>query len=578
MAGRIPDRFIDELIARADIVDVVGERLQMKKTGSNYQALCPFHNEKTPSFTVSPSKQFYHCFGCGAHGTAIRFLMEYDRMEFREAVEQLARQVGLEVPEAARGERQAGHPDLYGLLEQAAAQYRRWLREHPDHERAVSYLKQRGLTGEVARQFEIGFAPPGWDSLGKALGAARRAALITAGLLVEKEGGRSYDRFRDRIMFPIRDRRGRVIGFGGRVLGDGEPKYLNSPETPVFQKGQELYGLYELLQADRHPADILVVEGYMDVVALAQHGMARAVATLGTATSTRQVERLFRVTRDLVFCSDGAEAGRPAAWRALESALPAMREGRQVRFLFLPEGEDPDSLVRARGRSGFEVLLRAARPLSEQLFDRLTAGVDLDSMDGRARLVEAALPAMRRLPPDVYRHMLLEKLAALARLELDYLEAVVDGRRERPQAQAEPHAAAGRQVRRTPVRLAVALLLQRPGLAAAVEDLQGLEALDVPGIGPLAALLEVARREPHITTSALLERFRGSEHEGPLWKLAVWEHMVPEAGLDKEFRDALSHVVALGHEQRFERLNERLQRGELTPEEWAEWGRLKKQR
>lgn len=577
MAGRIPDRFIDELMARVDIVDVIGERLQMKKSGSNYHALCPFHGEKTPSFTVSQTKQFYHCFGCGAHGTAIRFLMEYDRMEFRDAVAHLARLAGLEVPEAARDERIESHDGLLQVLERAAGLYQQWLRRHPERQRAVDYLQRRGLSGEAAQRFGIGFAPPGWDNLLNGIGPARRADLAAAGLVVEKDAQRVYDRFRDRIMFPIRDRRGRVIGFGGRVLGDGEPKYLNSPETQVFQKGQELYGLHEVLQSDRHPADILVVEGYMDVVALAQHGLPRAVATLGTATSTRQVERLFRATRDLAFCFDGDEAGRRAAWKALESALPAMREGRQVRFLFLPEGEDPDSLVRARGRDGFERLLSEAKPLSVFLFERLTAGVDLNSMDGRARLVDAALPPMRRLPPDVYRRMLVEKLAALARLEPDYVEAVVDGREERrpaPPRKAAP-AVDGRQVRRTPVRLGVALLLQRPALAAQAGDLRPLAELDLPGMELLLELLEVAQAEPHVTPGALLERFGGSEHEAALWKLATWDHMVPEEGLEAEFRDVMARLRALLAERRLRYLNERLQSGELTREQWAEWSRLK---
>jgi DNA primase len=576
MTGRIPDRFIDELMARVDIVDVIGERLQMKRSGSNLHALCPFHGEKTPSFTVSPSKQFYHCFGCGAHGTAIRFLMEYDRMEFREAVAYLARQVGMEVPETARDDLGPDHEAVYAVLDRAAALYRQWLRRHPERQRAVDYLQQRGLNGEAAQRFDIGFAPPGWDNLLTAVGAERRSDLASAGLIVEKDSQRAYDRFRDRIMFPIRDRRGRVIGFGGRVLGEGEPKYLNSPETPVFHKGRELYGLHEVLQVDRHPADVLVVEGYMDVVALAQHGLPRAVATLGTATSTPQVERLFRVTRDLVFCFDGDEAGRRAAWKALESALPAMRDGRQVRFLFLPEGEDPDSLVRSHGRAGFERLLGQAKPLSEFLFERLTAGVDLSSVDGRARLVDAALPSMRRLPPDVYRRMLMEQLASLARLEPDYVESVVDGREEhRPPPARTGAVVEGRQVRRTPVRLGVALLLQRPALAAEAGDFRSLSELDLPGMGLLLALLELAQAEPHVTPGALLERFRGSEHEAALWRLATWDHMVPDDGLAAEFRDVMARLHDLMAEQRLRYLNERLQSGELTREQWDEWKRLK---
>ncbi|PWG64927.1 DNA primase [Spiribacter halobius] len=576
MAGRIPDHFIDELLARIDIVDVVGERVQLKRSGSNHLGLCPFHSEKTPSFTVSAPKQFYHCFGCGAHGTAIRFLMEYDRLDFREAVAQLAGLAGMEMPEGARDDQGSEHGDLYRLLGRASELYQRWLREHPERQRAIDYLRGRGLSGEIAARFGIGFAPPGWDNLMGRLG--ERALLARAGMVIERDDGRAYDRFRDRIMFPIRDRRGRTIGFGGRVLGDGEPKYLNSPETPIFHKGQELYGLYEVLQADRHPADILVVEGYMDVVALAQHGLPRAVATLGTATSTRQVERLFRVTKDLVFCFDGDEAGRRAAWRALENALPAMRDGRQVRFLFLPEGEDPDSLVRGHGREGFEALLADASPLSDYLMERLGSMVDLRSMDGRARLVDEALPLLRRLPPDVYRHMLLERLAGLARLETGYLEAVVDGR-ERLERRVRSEPVDARAVRRTPVRMAVALLLQRPALAEAVpaEEIAAMRGRDdVPGLGLLMQLLEFSRDEPQITSGALLERFRDTEHEAALWKLATWDHLVPESGLEAEFRDAMARVRTLLDQQRLQYLNERLQRGELTREEWQEWAQLKR--
>ncbi|WP_440996053.1 DNA primase [Arhodomonas sp. SL1] len=574
MAGRIPDQFIDELLARVDIVDVIGERIQLKRAGANHQALCPFHTEKTPSFTVSPTKQFYHCFGCGAHGTAIRFLMEYDRMDFREAVAALAQMAGLEIPEQARDAPTESHEPLYRVLARATELYRGWLRRHPERERAVEYLRRRGVSGEVAARYGLGFAPPGWDNLLRELGD--RDALVRAGMVVEKEGGRAYDRFRDRIMFPIRDRRGRVIGFGGRVLGEGEPKYLNSPETPVFHKGQGLYGLYELLEVDRRPADIIVVEGYMDVVALAQFGVSRAVATLGTATGTRQVERLFRVTSDLVFCFDGDEAGRQAAWRALEASLPALRDGRQVRFLFLPEGEDPDSLVRSRGREGFEALLAEAEPLSDWLFQRLTEEVDLASMDGRARLVDRAVPLLRRLPPDVYRHMMVERLAGLARLDADYLESVIEGTETMARPTRKAEQVDDRAVRRTPVRLAVALLLQRPALGAAVEDTGGMADADVPGVGLLLQLLEITRSDPHITTSALLERFRDSEHETALWWLATWDHLVPESGLEREFLDAIGRIQALRNEKRLQYLNERLQRGELTRDEWQEWVALKR--
>ena len=579
MAGRIPDTFIDELLARIDIADIVGERVQLRRSGSNYLGLCPFHGEKTPSFSVSADKQFYHCFGCGAHGSAIRFLMEYDRLEFREAVAQLAQMAGMEMPEQGRSEAaQPSHQPLYDRLERASRQYQQWLRQHPQRQRAIDYLQKRGLSGEIAQHFGIGFAPPGWDNLLRTLGDG--AALKQAGLVVERDGGRVYDRFRDRIMFPIRDRRGRTIGFGGRVLDDGEPKYLNSPETPVFHKGEALYGLYEVLQADRHPGDIVVVEGYMDVVALAQHGLRRAVATLGTATSTRQVERLLKTTGDVIFCFDGDTAGVRAAWRALENALPAMRQGRQIRFLFLPEGDDPDSLVRRDGSEALERLLAAAIPLSDHLIEQLQQASDMQSMDGRARFVEKALPLLQRLPPDVYRHMLLERIAGLARLETDYLERVVDGRERlgRARRASEPAASAldASGVRRTPVRLAVALLLQRPALAGQAGDIDALRGLDdLPGLPLLVQLLELSINEPQISPGAILERFRDTEHEAALWKLATWDHLVPESGLEAEFTDAMARIRRLLADRRLEHLNERLQAGELTAEEWVEWTRLK---
>ena len=579
MAGRIPDTFIDELLARIDIADVVGERVRLRRSGSNYLGLCPFHGEKTPSFTVSADKQFYHCFGCGAHGSAIRFLMEYDRLDFREAVDQLARMVGMEIPVESRGEApQQSQKPLYDLLERASHQYQQWLRQHPQRQRAIDYLQDRGLSGEIALRFGIGFAPPGWDNLLRALGSTEQ--LKQAGLVIERDGGRVYDRFRDRIMFPIRDHRGRTIGFGGRVLDDGEPKYLNSPETPVFHKGEALYGLHEVLQADRHPTDIVVVEGYMDVVALAQHDLPRAVATLGTATSTRQVERLLKTTGDVIFCFDGDEAGRRAAWRALENALPAMRQGRQIRFLFLPEGEDPDSMVRQSGSESFEERLQQAVSLSDYLIERLQQQSDMQSMDGRARFVEKALPLFQRLPPDVYRHMLMERVAGLARLDSDYLEGVVDGReklgRQRRTSNARSTGLDGSGVRRTPVRLAVALLLQRPSLAHQVENVASLRGLDdLPGLPLLVQLLELSINEPQITPGAVLERFRDSEHEVALWKLATWDHLVPESGLEAEFADAMNRVRKLLSERRLKHLNERLQAGELTAEEWSEWTRLK---
>ncbi|MEX0732373.1 MAG: DNA primase [Aquisalimonadaceae bacterium] len=574
MAGLIPEPFIDALLNRTDIVEVIGARLTLKKAGSNYQALCPFHTEKTPSFTVSPGKQFYHCFGCGAHGHAIRFVMEYDRLGFPEAVEALARHAGMEIPREAQSQTDPGTAELYELLGKAAQQYGHWLRQHPDKRRAVDYLRRRGLSGEIAAHYGIGYAPAGWDNLLRKLGDEEQ--MVTAGLAIRNDKGRIYDRFRDRVMFPIRDRRGRTIGFGGRVLDDGEPKYLNSPETPVYHKGRELYGLYECLQVSRRPDEILVVEGYMDVVALAQHGFANAVATLGTATTTQQVDRLFQTSRDVVFCFDGDRAGRQAAWRALENVLPAMRDDRQARFLFLPEGEDPDTLVRQQGADGFRALLKDATPLSEFLFRELATDTNLGSVDGRARVIERAAPMLNRVPPGVFRDLLAEELAKRSGVSHGHLEAAMAGRETptEPPLRNNPKRAADARQRRTPVRIAVALLLQRPALATLVGDPARLAPLEMPGISLLVQLLEILHDDPHLKASALLERFSGTEHESAVWKVAAWDHMVPENGVEEEFLDSIRKLESAVADQRLQYLHHRLEAGDMSAEEHQEWLRL----
>ena len=548
MAGRIPSQFIDDLLARTDIVDLIGSRVQLRKAGRDFQARCPFHDERTPSFTVSREKQFYHCFGCGAHGTAVGFLMEHDRLGFREAIEELAQKAGLEVP--GDGEPSRGGPDLaplYATLEQVGQLYRRQLREHPESSRAVEYLKGRGLTGEIAGRYGVGYAPPGWDFLLARLGQDRASAerLFEAGLLAEQDG-RRYDRFRDRIMFPIRDRRGRVIGFGGRVLGDGQPKYLNSPETAVFRKGRELYGLHEAQQARRKLERLLVVEGYMDVIALAQFGIDYAVATLGTATTPDHLQLLLRSAPELVFCFDGDRAGRDAAWKALETALPLATGSQSLRFLFLPDGEDPDTLVRAEGQGAFEQRLQRAQPLSELLFEHLSAQVDMVSHDGRARLATLAKPLISKVPVGIYREMLEGRLAALAGVAP---RATMQTRRFRGD-----HRQTARSTRPSRLAQAIALLLDRPGLAgqaAAVED--DWRRLDNPGTAILAGVLEVILAQPSINKGTLIERWRDHEHFGYLQRLSVEPFLrdIPEdgaadelvgalRGLSKEVRDAES--------------------------------------
>jgi DNA primase len=427
MAGLIPQSFIDDLLSRVDIVEVIDKRVKLRKTGKNYSACCPFHQEKTPSFSVEPDKQFYYCFGCGAAGNALGFVMNFDKAEFPEAVESLASDYGLTVPREEKSahseKRRQEHEDLLSALEQANLYYQQQLRQHPARDSAVNYLKGRGLTGQIAKRFGIGFAPPGWANLLTHLQHYKVSKSVQeqAGLVIPKEADRRhneddthYDRFRDRIMFPIRDSRGRVIAFGGRVLGDDKPKYLNSPETPVFHKGSELYGLWEARKSRLKHDSYLIVEGYMDVVALAQHGIDFAVATLGTATSATHLTRLFRLVKSVVFSFDGDNAGRAAAARALNAALPLMEDGRQVRFLFLPEGEDPDSLVRKEGADAFSARLANAKPLSDVFFDQLGTADDFASMDGKARLFSQAIPLIKLMPRGLFQQLMLDKLATMA--------------------------------------------------------------------------------------------------------------------------------------------------------------------
>jgi DNA primase len=556
MTGRIPQSFIDDLLNRVDIVEVIDSRVPLKKTGREYQACCPFHNEKTPSFTVSPGKQFYHCFGCGAHGSAIGFLMDYEHLEFPEAIEELARSVGVEVPREAGSGKASDHRqrDHYALLEAVARFFRTQLRDSPHASRAVAYLKNRGLSGEIAATFGLGYAPPGWDSLVRHLGSDRQtqSAAVELGLLIRKDDGRLYDRFRDRIMFPIRDRRGRTIGFGGRVLGDEKPKYMNSPESPVFHKGRELYGLFEARKVNQKLTRLLVVEGYMDVVALAQFGLSNAVATLGTATTPEHLERLYRTVKEVVFCFDGDPAGRRAAWRALENTLPVLRDGREARFLFLPEGEDPDSLVRRIGAEALQKKTVDSVPLSQFLFESLCQQVDTRNVDGRAHLVELARPLMQKLPDSAFRDLMLDQLAKLSGLQLKQLESRVFGKHP-PQQSREP-VQRPRDSSRSPVRTAIRLLLERPELSQSIPVPGGFEDLNLPGIGLLQELLEISRDNPHLSTGSILEHWRDKPEAKHLAKLVTLPLELPETGFEEEFRGAIQRLVEQRTAQRTEQL------------------------
>jgi DNA primase len=581
VAGRIPKGFIDELLMRADIVDVIDARVPLTKAGKDYKARCPFHDEKTPSFTVSSDKQFYHCFGCGAHGSAIGFLMAHDHMEFREAVEELAARVGLPLPQGAAGgdEPQEAGSELLDVLAEADHFYQRQLRQHPSAQRAVDYLKGRGVSGEIAKRYGIGFAADGWDNLLSALAndENRCTVLLRAGLLVRKASGGYYDRFRNRVMFPIHDTRGRVVGFGGRVLDDGEPKYLNSPETPVFHKGREVYGLDLARAAIRREQRVLVVEGYMDVLALAQFGIDFAVATLGTATTREHLQALFRLSPDVIFCFDGDRAGREAAWRALETALPTMQDGRQVSFLLLPEGEDPDSLVRKEGAQGLLGRLTQSRPLPDFLFEELQKQVDVRRLDGRARLAELARPLLAKLPQGVLRQMMVQRLAEFSGIGVEKLLELVVGKTSPPATRNAP-APSKAQLRKppSPVRTAIALLLHQPGLARAVGDTSDLAALDLPGMPLLLSLLDLLKCQPGLTTGALIERFRDSEYRVAIERLLEWPHpaLQRELNLEAELSGTLGQLRRALHAQRTDELlrKERLQG--LGTAEKAELSRL----
>jgi DNA primase len=568
--GRIPDAFIDDVLARTDIVELIGARVALKRQGREYSARCPFHDERSPSFTVSPTKQFYHCFGCGAHGTALKFVMEYDRLEFLDALEELAKRVGLEIPRETRQRNESGESrELYATLESAAQFFQRQLEASA---KARAYLDRRGVDADNRARFGIGYAPEGWEGLKSALGGdERRMRLLdAAGLLSRNDAGRVYDKFRDRVIFPIHDRRGRVIAFGGRVLEkeDG-PKYLNSPETALFHKGRELYGLWQVRQAHSKIPRLVVVEGYMDVVALFQYGVTTAVATLGTATTPDHAELLFRNAADVHFCFDGDRAGRGAAWKALESVLPRMRDGRQAFFLFLPEGEDPDSIVRSEGAAGFDARLQAGMPLSEFFFSEQARDINLATLDGRARLAERARPQLEKIPEGAFRDLMFARLSELTG---------VGAARAEPPAPPPAARAPSRPVhKRSLVRTAIALLLQRPGLAACTAPPHVFSELRQPGIPLLVEILALARARENLTTGGLLEHFSGREEEPALKKLALQDLLTDPEKWESDFVGALKRLDLETLRQREHDLNAKLdEKGllALLPEERDEMRRM----
>ncbi len=628
MAGLIPQSFIDDLLNRSDIVEVVGSRIQLKKAGKNYSALCPFHKEKTPSFSVSPDKQFYYCFGCGAGGNALGFVMDHDQLDFPQAGEELAKRAGMEVPREDSGRkhkpRQPVDSPLYPLLAAAADYYRQALKSHPTRKAAVEYLKGRGLSGVIARDFGLGFAPPGWDNLMKHLGgdALQQKALIDAGLLIENaENGKRYDRFRDRVMFPIRDSRGRVIAFGGRVLGDDKPKYLNSPETPVFHKGQELYGLYEARQANRDLDEIIVVEGYMDVIALAQQGLRNAVATLGTATSEEHLKRLFRIVPSVLFCFDGDAAGRKAAWRALEATLPNLQDGRRARFLFLPDGEDPDTLVRAEGTDAFRARIQQhSQPLADYFFQQLSEEADPRSLEGKAHLATLAAPLIEKIPGNNLRALMRQRLAEITGLNGEALQhmaaapvsapsstptyddytyydaspAYGEPDHFEPPEPVQPQPRNGKPGKkewkkdwkkngqgpdlmprgpRTPATVeppaltTLRTLLHHPELAQKVEDVSHFAAEDDTYAQLLVALLGTLQKNPKLRSLQLIARWHGTDQGRLLRALAEKEWLISADNLEQQFFDTINSLAARQRERRLESLLRKARQGELSAEE-----------
>lgn len=579
MSGLIQKQFINDLLARTDIVSIIDKRLPLKKAGRNFSACCPFHQEKTPSFTVSPGKQFYHCFGCGAHGTAIGFLMEYERLSFPEAIETLAAELGMEV--AYEGKPVTYDPSgrLHAVLLHACTYYKQQLKNSPT---AIQYLKNRGISGDAAAAFAIGYAPTGWDHLFKKLHAENIPVndMLDAGLIIKNDQGGYYDRFRERIMFPIRDNRGRIIGFGGRTLNNQDKaKYLNSPESFVFHKSRELYGLYESRKHQPSPDYLLVVEGYMDVISLAQHKIYNAVATLGTATSEEHVGKLLRHCRIIIFCFDGDRAGRQAAWRALEVSLPNMLSGSRIQFLFLPENEDPDSLIRKEGRENFIARIAQAQDLSDYLFEHLKQKSDIKTLEGRATLIKLATPLIDTVKDPIYKQLLRGQLAQLTGLPESVLSQQSLEPKTKPHS-SSIHPAKSRKLQMDDTRLSIAALLEQPSLALTINSLDKLKQLNRPGVSLLIELIELIRQTPEITTAALLHHYTATEYDKALMKLAAYEFILDnEAGnsIADIFYASIQKLLEKTNKQRYAELIKKDWKS-LTPAEREELNTLGKQR
>ncbi|NDH67888.1 MAG: DNA primase [Gammaproteobacteria bacterium] len=563
MQGLIPRQFIDDLLTKIELVDLIDAYVPLKKRGLNYLACCPFHNEKTPSFNVIPKKQFYHCFGCGASGNAISFIMNYLHQSFPQTIETLAAKAGMVIPREALPDHVKQTISLHAILQKLNEFYQNTLRT-PAGAVAIAYLKQRGINGKIAQQYQIGYAPQGWHTIAQHL-PQNQAELIATGMLIQKDNQQTYDRYRHRIMFPIHDRHGRMTGFGGRALdNDQQPKYLNSPETVLFQKSHELYGLYQILQTRSEFSTIVIVEGYMDVIALAQHGITYAVATLGTATTAHHIQLLSKYTQDLHFCFDGDQAGRQAAWRALEVGLPYLDAGLQAHFIFLPDGHDPDSFIRAEGKDAFEILLQKAVPLHELLFTTLMKDIDTTDLTGKNRLIHMTKPYLAKIPDCPYKALLMSELARLTHIDQHRIEQLLEAPPP-PQVEKPDHAAPHWQ--RTPLRIALALLIQNPRLFTQdLPNIDGSTSTDPDQI-LITVLMQHLAQQPQLNTATLVEHFRDTPWFEVLGQLAAWDHQVPDQAQASELTEMLRFLAKKTRESLIQSLIGKSKQQELSAQE-----------
>ncbi len=580
MAGKIPQDFIDELLTRTDIIDIIDAYVPLKKAGKNHKACCPFHEEKTPSFNVNQDKQFYYCFGCTASGTAITFLMEHLRIGFVEAIEDLASRAGMEIPREAYNSEDSSSLSnkLYELLESITEYYTNELKNNKNTNNIINYIKKRNINNETRVEFELGFAPPGWDNLVSNFGKSKETIklLVDAGVIIKNDRGSYYDRFRNRLIFPIRDQRGRVIGFGGRVLGDETPKYLNSPETQIFQKGRELYGLFQARKASRDLKDIYIVEGYMDVIALAQFGIKNVVATLGTAATFEHIGKLFRITNKLIFCFDGDKAGKKAAWRALENSLSLLKNGRQVYFIFLPNNEDPDTFVNKNGKNAF-INTEMLTPLSDFLFNSISHNINLEILEGRSEMINKTLPYLAKLPLDPYKDIIIKELSKITGYEVNDIQKQLSTPEKsdlKELKNSNKKVENNRGIEK--IRWLIRCLLHQPSLALNIESTESLLALESSGIDFLCELIQLIKKNPNITLGGILENWRDSKFEKRLCELASEEDEFNEIGVTNEvFTDAISGLIET-HQKEFETFKKKSSPLELTNEEKLKYREMQK--